>query len=187
MDMHPLLEMLSGGDRRSIGRSNEVVAEVLAEPGLFGVLFEGLLNVNPLIRMRCADAVEKITVLHPVYLQPFKPLLLDQVAWIEQQEVRWHIAQLIPRLALTPEERSRAVSILEGYLSDHSSIVKTFAMQALADLAGQDDSLRGKIVHQLEALTRQGSPAMQSRGRKLLAKLKKAGVVSVSTRRKPSR
>jgi hypothetical protein len=172
--MHPLLERLSGGDRRSIGSSNAVVAEVLAEPGLFSVLFEGLLNADPLIRMRCADAVEKITVLHPEYLQPFKPRLLDQVAAIDQQEVRWHAAQMIPRLTLTQEERSRAVSILDGYLSDKSSIVKTFAMQALADLAAQDDSLREKILPKLEALTRQGSPAMQSRGRKLLEKLKRA-------------
>ncbi len=184
--MHPLLEMLSGGDRRSIGRSNAVVAEVLAEPGLFGVLFEGLLYSDPLIRMRCADAVEKITVTHPEYLQPYKPRLLEQVASIDQQEVRWHTAQLIPRLALTPEERSRAVSILDSYLSDKSSIVKTFAMQALAELAAQDDSLREVILPKLETLTRQGSPAMQSRGRKLLAKLKKAGADSVSARGKPS-
>ena len=30
--MHPLLQKLDGGDMRSIGRSEEVVAEVLAEP-----------------------------------------------------------------------------------------------------------------------------------------------------------
>jgi hypothetical protein len=44
-------------------------------------------------------------------------------------------------------------------------------MQALADIAAQDDALRPAIVAQLEALTRTGSPAMQSRGRKLLARL----------------
>jgi hypothetical protein len=169
--MHTLLEKLTGGDRRSIGRSNEIVAEVLAEPGLFGLLFEGLLDADPLVRMRSADAVEKITASHPEYIQPFKPRLLGQVASIEQQEVRWHTAQLIPRLALNAEERSWAVAILESYLADRSSIVKTFAMQALADLAEQDPSLVGTIVPRLEALTREGTPAMRSRGRKLLARL----------------
>ncbi len=171
--MHPLLEKLTGGDRRSIGRSNEVVAEVLAEPCLFDALFEGLLDADPLVRMRSADAVEKITVSHPEYLQPFKKRLLEQIASNEQPEVRWHIAQLIPRLALTPEERSRAVVILEGYLADRSSIVKTFAMQTLADLAEQDASLKATIVPLLGTLARQGTPAMQSRGRKLLAKLER--------------
>ncbi len=61
--MHPLLKKLQGGDRRSIGQSAQVVAEVLAEPGLFGFVFEGMLDGDPLIRMRCADAVEKITAM----------------------------------------------------------------------------------------------------------------------------
>jgi hypothetical protein len=44
-------------------------------------------------------------------------------------------------------------------------------MQALADLAEQDAGLRPAIVAQLKELTRTGSPAMQARGRRLLAKL----------------
>ena len=55
-----LLEQLAGGDRRSIGRSNEVVATVLADPELLSVLFSGLDHDDPLIRMRAADAREKI-------------------------------------------------------------------------------------------------------------------------------
>jgi hypothetical protein len=44
-------------------------------------------------------------------------------------------------------------------------------MQALADLAEKDADLRPSIAIQLQELTRTGSPAMQSRGRRLLAKL----------------
>jgi hypothetical protein len=46
-------------------------------------------------------------------------------------------------------------------------------MQALADLAEHDKALRAPIVRQLTALTRTGSPAMKSRGRKLLARLRR--------------
>jgi hypothetical protein len=45
-------------------------------------------------------------------------------------------------------------------------------MQALADIAEQDEGLKSSIVNELEALTQKGSPAMISRGRKLLSKLK---------------
>jgi hypothetical protein len=45
-------------------------------------------------------------------------------------------------------------------------------MQALADIAAQDAALRRAIVKQLEKLARTGTPAMQARGHKLLAKLK---------------
>ncbi|MFN0299988.1 MAG: hypothetical protein ACKVQU_06500 [Burkholderiales bacterium] len=72
---------------------------------------------------------------------------------------------------MSKPERRRVIDILNGYLTDRSSIVKTFAMQALADIALQDAELRGPIVEQLPELTRSGSPAMKSRGRKLLASL----------------
>ncbi len=54
--MHPILSKLEGGDRRSIGKANEVVAEVLADPTLFEVVFSGLFSDDPLVRMRVADA-----------------------------------------------------------------------------------------------------------------------------------
>jgi hypothetical protein len=57
---------------------------------------------------------------------------------------------------------------LRGYLDDSSSIVRTNAMEALADLAERDAGLRSSIIPMLECLTATGSPAMRSRGRKLL-------------------
>ena len=169
--MNPILKKLAGTDRRSTGRSDEVVAEVLARPTLFDAVFEGMLADDPVLRMRAADAVEKITAQHPEYLRPYKSKLIGQVARIDQQEVRWHMAQLFSRLELIPKERRAVVAILSDYLKDESKIVKTFSMQALADIAEQDADLREPIIRQLEELTRTGSPAMQSRGRKLLAKL----------------
>jgi len=166
-----ILKKLAGGDRRSIGRVSEVVTDVLNDPTLFEVLFFGMLSDDPVVRMRSADAVEKLTAKHPGYLQPHKTKLIQQVAKIEQQEVRWHVAQMAPRLELSQEERAVVVEILLSYLSDKSKIVKTFSMQALADLAEQDASLRPQVIQLLEELTRTGSPAMKSRGRKLLARL----------------
>jgi hypothetical protein len=169
--MHPLLQKLTGTDRRSIGRSDEVVTEVLAEPALFDAVFEGMLATDAVLRMRSADAVEKITAQHPEYLRPYKNKLIRQVARIDQPEVRWHVAQMLSRLDLTRAERRRVVDLLAEYLTDESKIVKTFSMQALADIAEQDADLRPSILMQLQELTHTGSPAMQSRGRKLLAKL----------------
>jgi hypothetical protein len=169
--MHPLLKKLQGGDRRSIGKSRDVVNEILSHPRLFGVIFDGMSNEDPLVRMRCADAAEKITALRPGLLQPYKRKLLWKVAPIDQQEVRWHVAQMISRLTLGRRERREAAEILAGYLEDDSRIVKTFAMQALADLAQQDAELRPGVIRTLKKLTRTGSPAMRSRGQKLLLSL----------------
>ena len=169
--MGSIVQKLEGGDRRSIGRADEVVTDVLADPSLFKELFHGMLSDDPVIGMRSADAIEKITAKHPEYLEPFRTELIQQVARSEQQEVRWHVAQMLPRLALTPEEGEAVVDILTGYLEDTSKIVKTFSMQSLADLAETDSSLRSQVIPLLEELTKTGSPAMRSRGRKLLKKL----------------
>jgi hypothetical protein len=171
--MPDILDKLAGGDRRSVGRVNEVVDEVLVEPALFDHLFAGVLSENPLIRMRAADAIKKITARRPEYLQPYKQSLLERVARIEQQEVRWHVAQMLPRLALDQAERQEAVRTLRGYLEDRSRIVQTFALQALADLAEMDSTLRGQVTSLIKQMVQTGSPAVKSRSRKLLAGLRK--------------
>jgi hypothetical protein len=180
--IHELLERLTGGDRRSIGRSNEVGAFVLDKPSLFGVLLSELWSSNPLIRMRAADALEKITVRHTEWLHPYKEQLIAQVAQSQEQEVRWHVAQMFPRLQTSQEERAAIVAILLNYLGDTSKMVKTFATAALTDLAEQDAGLRPEVLRVLEEQTRTGSPAMQSRGRKLLHRLRAASIQEDSLR-----
>jgi hypothetical protein len=39
--MHQELNKLAGGDRHSIEKSNEVVADVIYDPTLFGLCFKG--------------------------------------------------------------------------------------------------------------------------------------------------
>ncbi len=166
--MRSVLKKLSGGNRGSIGRSNEVAAEVLAHPALFPKLFAGFSNDDPVIRMRTADAIEKITTQRPSLLQPDKRKLLAIAGSSGQKEIRWHAALMLPRLALSAKERTVVLDILFDYLRDKSSIVKTFAMQAIWDLAAADPKLKAQIVPLIEELTSVGTTAMRARGRKLL-------------------
>jgi HEAT repeat protein len=170
--MTNIIDKLRGGDRRSIGRSDEVAQQIAKSPKFFAQVFAAILDDNPVIRMRAADAIEKASALHPQLLQPYKRIILNKLASIPQQEVRWHAAQILPRLKLTPKERDHAVSILFDYLEDKSSIVKTSAMQALSDFALTDARLRKRILPILEFLTANGTAAMRARGRKLLPRLK---------------
>src|SRR5271155_2824367 len=171
--MHPLLKKLSGGDRRSIGRSNEVVTYVLAHPAHFRHLVKGLATDDPVLRMRAADAIEKISAQRPELLRPYKRKLLAIAGSTNQQEIRWHAALIIPRLKLTPKERAAALDILFDYLRDKSSIVKTFAMQAIWDLAATDAILKAQIIPLIEELTQVGTAAMRARGRKILQQLER--------------
>jgi hypothetical protein len=51
--MRNVISMLEGGDRRSIGRVNEVVRIVIKEPDRFRALVDGLLTDDEVVRMRC--------------------------------------------------------------------------------------------------------------------------------------
>jgi hypothetical protein len=162
------LEKLAGGDRRSIGRSDEVVNQVLKDSSQFADVFNAMLSDDDVVRARAADAVEKITRARPDLLLPYKKQLLQQIALLEQQEVRWHVAQMLCRVPWNPKERARAVEVLLGYLRDKSRIVVTFALQALSDLAKNDKNLRAMVTGLLEEAVRNGSPAVRSRAKRLL-------------------
>jgi len=170
--MHPLLQKLEGGDRRSIGRSEEVASEVLKEPELFQVLIDGLTLENAVVRMRASDALEKASLKQPEYLLPYKQQIIELAAKSEQKEVRWHMAQILPRLNLNHEENKYVVNTLLGYLAGNSSIVSTFVMQAFADIAKTDEELRTALLVHITELTVIGTPAMKARGKKLLAEFK---------------
>jgi hypothetical protein len=171
MPTKSILKLLEGGDRRSIGRADEVAAILAKDPGRFPELIGGLWSDDPLLRMRAADATEKFTRRNPDFLKAYKKELLGLMAETRQQELRWHLAAMIPRLPLNARERQLAVSSLHVYLEDRSSIVKTSALQGLADLARTDSNLRGQVVELLRVSTRSGTAAMKARSRKLLLQM----------------
>jgi len=166
-----LEDLLSGADRRSIGRANEAVALVLREPRRFPELIGFLWSEDLIVRMRAADAAEKISARKPGLLAPFKAELMGLLLEAEQQELRWHLALMIPRLPLTKKERQRAAEGLRRYLEDRSSIVKTFALQGLTELAGVERSLLPEVREILAEAERAGTPAMRARARKQLKTL----------------
>lgn len=171
MSRPKIATLLHGADRRSIGRSGEVVRLVLKDPRRFGELMACLWSEDPAVRLRAADAAEKVSVKRPDLLQRHKAELLGLLAETTQIELRWHLAQIIPRLQLSARERQRAVEVLRRYLEDRRSIVRTFGLQALFDLSQNDAALRDNVRQLLETALQSGTPAMKARARKLLQKL----------------
>jgi hypothetical protein len=168
MSQTKIAVLLEGGDRRSICRADEVARLALKAPRRFRELIQCLWDENPVVRMRAADAAEKVSARKPRLLDIHKPELLGLLAEAEQIELRWHLAAMIPRLRLTPPDRLLAAAALQRYLDDRSSIVKTFALQGLADLAQNDAHLCTNVKHLLEEAVQSGTPAMRARARRLL-------------------
>jgi hypothetical protein len=163
-------------DRRSIGRADDVVALVRRRPRLLGSLIECLWSDDPVLVARSANAAEKLSREMAARFQPWKDALLDLLATAQQSELRWQLALIVPRMNLTVHECRRAAAILESRLEDRTSLVKTFAMQGLADLLRQDPSPRAAVLDLLRIHTRSGTPAMRARGRILLKQLEDANI-----------
>jgi hypothetical protein len=160
--------LLAGGDRRSLGRASDVVALVLQDPSRFAELVHCLWSDDAVVRMRAADAVEKVSRQKPALLHAFKAELLGLAGESRQQEVLWHLAQIISRLRLTRAERQRGIAQLKEYLQDRSAILRTLALQSLADMAADDPALREEVIGLVEEALRSGTAAMKARARKLL-------------------
>ncbi len=179
----PIRAVLSPGPRLAVGRACEVAALVLTQPKKASQLIECLWDEDPGIANRAADALERASYHRPTLAAPWKDSLLGLLAEAGQNKLRWNLALIVPRLQLTPPECRRAAATLRTYLDDKSSIVKTCAMQGLAELTRHDPSLLPEILDLLRILARSGTPAMRARGRILLAKLE-APVPSLAQFRK---
>ena len=162
--------VLAGGDPRSLGRAEEVVDAVLADPDCLPKLFEAILDEDELVRMRAADALEKVCRRHPDWLVPYAERLLTQAAAVEQDSVRWHVAQLLGEVPLSAEQRRRAIALLERFADEETNgFVVAHALSSLAALADQEPSLRPALRRRLERLAQDERRSVAKRASKLLA------------------
>lgn len=165
--MSDLYELLQGGDRRSIGEVDLAIEMVQTRPERLGELVRGLSHPEPVVRMRCADALEKLTLSSGDLLRPFANDLLDAAEQTKQIEVRWHMAQILPRIKLLAHERNRRGRLLIEYLEDSSRIVQAEALEALVTVAGREASLRPAALEAAEKACMSESPAVRARYRRL--------------------
>jgi hypothetical protein len=166
--------MLAPGTPLAKARVQEVVDLVHAEPRRMAQLVECLWEDDAAIANRAADALERITHSQPKLLQRWKEPLLSLLSEAKENKLRWNLAFTIPRLKLTPTECVHAAAELERWLDDTSSIVRTAALQGMADLAIQHAPLLPAVTDHLRWAERSGSAAMRARSRILLKKLERA-------------
>lgn len=162
---------LSGGDRRSIGAANEVADWALRSADIVEELVTLLAHADPVVAMRAADALEKATRLHAANLASSKHQLLTIASRATQQEVRWHLAQILPRLDLTNPERDHMFGVMRAWLDDPSAIVRANSLEALVILAGQDIATQDDIRAILDTCVKSDSAAVQTRAKRLLKRL----------------
>jgi hypothetical protein len=156
-------------------RVPQIVEFIRARPRRAVRLIELMWDDEPGVANRAADVLERVSV-DPTpairrVLVEYKEALLGLLPDARYIKLRWNLALLIARLPLTLSEARRAASALQFYLDDRSSIVKTAALQGLADLTRHDPASLPAVLDLLRIQGRSGTPAMRARSRHLLKRL----------------
>jgi hypothetical protein len=161
------------------GRAQEVAERIGELPRRIPSLIELIWDDDPGVANRAADVLERVSRwASPATLRAimaFKEPLIGLLAEAASPKVRWNLALTVPRLKLTVAECRRVAAALNGYLDDASSIVKTAALHAMADLTLQDPASREDVLDLLRMAERTGTPAMRARSRILLKALERQG------------
>ncbi|NWF68385.1 MAG: hypothetical protein HXY40_04810 [Chloroflexi bacterium] len=167
--MEAIEQALSGGDRRSLGRTEEVIAWVLADSGRLPELFACLFSADEIVRMRAGDALEKVCRQHPDWLLPYRQRLLTAVAAIQQPSVQWHLAQMLGEIPLSDQEKTQAGALLKHNLARAQDwIVINLTLETLAQFAREDTTLRADFRALLEQQQNSRHKSVRSRVKKLL-------------------
>jgi hypothetical protein len=157
------------------GRVPEVARLIAAQPRRAGRLIELMWDDDAGVASRAADVLERISARpSPALtriLNGYKEALLGLLADARFIKLRWNLAFVIPRLALTVPEARRAAATLYTFLNDRSSVVKTAALQGLADLTRHDAESLPEVLDVLRIQGRAGTPAMRARSRHLIRRL----------------
>ena len=167
MDKESLTRLLLGEDLRTI-RQNGVVVKSIHDQGTFDELFSLVFHHERPLVMRAVDAVEKVTAKHPGLLRSHKNQLLELLNSADHKELKWHVAQLIPRLDLMLAELKNVWHRLAYWALNktESKIVRVNALQGLFDLSKANPELKDDFEKIISAVDHEMIPSIQARIRK---------------------
>ena len=135
-------EMLAeDGKKNSLGRVNDVIEQVLANPSRLEEVYKVLFHDDAWVRMRAADAFEKVCRIHPDWIQPYIDKIQSDLSSSEQASIRWHIAQIYLQVELNDTQKAHAMQWLKDILKSPAIdwIVSANCMTTLAHFARSGD------------------------------------------------
>jgi len=165
-------EQLAGGTRTSVGEAEQVVKKALTAVPLRREIYELFLDDDPVVAMRASYVAMKLAQSDPAAAQEFKKMLLKNLSLYRQQEVRWHVPQILVHMKLTAAERRKAYEVvMEWSETDASKIVAYYGLQAAADFAEVDDALLEDFIPRLRKLNARGAKSVSNRCKKIAKQL----------------
>lgn len=167
--------LMAGGHANSLGRVNEVVEVVLGNERRLNELYDCMFNDDAWVRMRAADALEKICRKQPDWLLLYIDKFANELSTSDQPSIQWHLAQIYREVTLTEEQKHLAIGWLKDLLSSKEIdwIVAANAMDTLVTFTKDGSFSVAKMTSLLEIQQQHKSKSVVRRASKLLEELLK--------------
>jgi len=161
------------GKSNSLGRASEVIELVLSDKSRLDELFSCLFDEDAWVRMRGADALEKICRQHPDWLLPYIDKFQAELASNAQPSLQWHLAQIYAQVNLSSDQKRSAINWLKHLLSstDVDWIVAANAMETLVQFTKDGSVPKKNAVTLLKLQQKHKSNSVIRKANKLLAEL----------------
>lgn len=162
--------LLEDGKKNSLGRVNDVVEIVLNDQSKLSELYKTIFHEDAWVRMRAIDAFEKVCRVHPEWIELYIDTIQMELSKSTQASIQWHIAQIYGEVALTKDQKSRAIEWLSTILNSKETdwIVAANAMTTLAGFVRKGDIDKSALLEILEIQKAHKSSAVVKRVHKLL-------------------
>jgi hypothetical protein len=147
------------------------VQQILEDPTLLETLIEAFDSGDRVAMEHASECIKKVAIARPALIAPYIAIVLEPMGRAESWLVKLRVTQIIPHLKLTADDRRTAFELMRSYLEGRSSIVKTWAMQAMFALSQQDQSMRDDVMAVIDRALLKGTAAMKARARHLLRDL----------------
>jgi len=166
-------EALQGGNRTSVGQAADIVDICLKSDLALDEVYSLFFDEDPVVVMRSSYVAMKVAEQQPKSVERFKAEILENLENYKQQEIRWHIPQLLMHVELDDAERVRAYRELMHWAeTDASKIVAYYCLPTAARIAQQDQSLMADFLPRLRALNSIGAKSVSNRCKKIAKQLK---------------
>jgi HEAT repeat protein len=174
--------LLSGGDRRSIAKSNRVRLLIEQNPSLVADLAALTADDDWLVTQRALDLLEKLAHDHPEWIAPHKKIFVGPLAESDKWEIRLQIVRALPLFRWSPAQARRVEEILLENVACPQTFVRAWALDGLATLAEQRAALLPIVRRHLREFEASPSKALQARAKHIRARLGGPSVSRPSTR-----
>lgn len=171
--MNAYKTLLTGGHPNSLGKTIEVVEDVLSDKKKLKDLFDCYDSQDEVVRLRVSNAMKRVTKVHPEWTAEYLDDLLHKTSTINQASTKWTLSTLFMWLDtyMSEAQRQQAITVMKSNIMYDDWIVQNTTAESLAHFAKGDSGLARWLRPKLEVLQTSRHTSVARRAQKLLQSL----------------